>query len=317
MNRSINIEANKIRNNTMYRGCVHKDDECDGKTSKAHSIQENRVLKNLSSNSEVMCINFSKIGLNRHLRLDRVGIGQASTFTGFCNHHDHIFIPIEEQDFDPNNKEQLYLFAYRAFALGYYERQSTYGFKKEHLDIMQEKGYDTKDFEKEVSYYKVHLEFLESLRIGMNKNLDNRRFDRICTNVIVWPQNYGLAATSMFFIYKDKEERVVNSSSERLFPFFFSVIPQNDKTFVLMSCLTKDKARYEFIKEQIVQAEIAEQKMLVSNLLAMYVENFFISPDRWKDIPVDTQNMFMETMESFLGKEKPKIGFFRDLNLFI
>lgn len=308
---------NAIRNKTMFRGCLHPDAQCNGITSKAHSIQYHRHLDKLSIDGEVLCIDFGKLDLNNNIILNRVGKKKASIFTGFCNHHDStIFRPIEDSDYEVNNKEHNFLFAYRAFALSYFERQSSYNFRKEYLEIIREKGQNVKNFEVEVAYYKKHLELIESIRISMNNNLDNKRFDRVHTQTLIWPHNSKIAATSMFFINKDKEGNVINKSSY-ISPFFFTIFPQNDETYVLMSCLSKDKTRYQFIKNQIVDAEISEQKMLVSNILAMNVENFFIAPDRWFSIPINMRDLFINVFKSTVGKEKPPIGYYKNLNLFI
>ncbi|MMZ49032.1 hypothetical protein D1872_107180 [compost metagenome] len=120
----------------------------------------------------------------------------------------------------------------------------------------------------------------------------------------------------MFFINKDTEGRVINDPSSYMSPFFFTVIPQDDKTIVLMSYLAKDKQRYEFLYKQIVKAELNDQKMLISNILAMNVENFFISPDKWDTLPLKTKNLFLKVLESTMGGEKPRLGYFKDLNIF-
>jgi len=120
----------------------------------------------------------------------------------------------------------------------------------------------------------------------------------------------------MFFINKDKEGRVINNPLVYMAPFFLTIIPQYDKTYVLMSYLSKDRHRYKFIKDQIVDSEVAEQKMLISNILAMNVENFFISPDRWNSLSHDTRDLYIRVLKSTAGKEKPRIGYY-NLNIFI
>jgi hypothetical protein len=46
-----------------------------------------------------------------------MGRAKATTFTGFCTHHDKIvFQPIEDVDYIPDNQQQSALFAFRAMA---------------------------------------------------------------------------------------------------------------------------------------------------------------------------------------------------------
>lgn len=318
MNIQINKEMNKLRNSTLYKGCIHRDEECNGLTSKAHSIQHRKILDEISVDGEVVCIDFGKMGLSKDFKL--VGTNKASIFTGFCNYHDgKIFSPIENYKYELNNKEQNFLFAYRAFALGYYERYSAYEFRKAYYNSRQYYENFNRDMEyKTIRGYEIHFGLIEKIRTSMNTNLDNKRFDRIYTEVLVWPQNFGLAATSMFFIEKDNEGRVVNSSSPFMCPFFFTIFPQDDVTFVLMSCLSKDKGKYEFIKRQIVEADMLEQKILISNIIAMNIENFFISPERWNTLPKSTKDLFYKIhYQSLAGREKPRLGYYKEFNLFV
>ncbi|MGO4376375.1 hypothetical protein AB4Z21_37610, partial [Paenibacillus sp. MCAF20] len=100
-------------------------------------------------------------------------------------------------------------------------------------------------------------------------------------------------------------------------PIFFTIIPQNGETHVLMSYLSKDKNRYDFIKEQILQVTEERQKSLISNIIATYVENFFISPTYWGSVPKETQNRFVDIFEQTMGNKPPTIGYFKDFNLFV
>ncbi|MGO4375707.1 hypothetical protein AB4Z21_34145, partial [Paenibacillus sp. MCAF20] len=204
--------VNKIRNKTLYKECVHEDANCDGNIIRAHSIQNNKFLNRLSRNGNVLCIDFSKALLSDRLVLREVGRDKASTFTGFCKHHDNsIFKPIEEYDYIVGDIQQEYLFAYRAFALSYYERNSSYNLKIAKLDELKEKKLDTKDFQEECNKYYLHLLNLNKLRASMNINLDRESYQKIKTDVITWPYEYGIAATSMFYILFDNHGNTVNN----------------------------------------------------------------------------------------------------------
>ncbi|MCP3793066.1 hypothetical protein [Paenibacillus sp. CH40] len=110
---------------------------------------------------------------------------------------------------------------------------------------------------------------------------------------------------------------MINNPLYYISPFFFTIIPMEDSTVVLMSYLTKDRNRYKFLKDQIVNTELDQQKILISNILAMNVENFFISPERWSKTPVEIQKLYTNIFENTMGREKPRIGFFKNLNIFV
>lgn len=310
-------KLNKIRNETLFSRCIHQDEFCDKLMSKAHSIQNNRILNKLSRSGKVMAVDFSKIPLDNSFKLREVGRGKASTFTGFCNYHDsRIFKPIENFDYNPNNEEQNFLYAYRAFALGYYERYSAYELIK--AILYEDPSKVKSELGQRFVLYNDHLIDIDKIKIIMNTNLDNARFDRITTDVLIWPNEFGIASTSMFFISNDNEGRTVNKLGSYISPFFFTIFPQMGFTYVLMGYFTKDKWMYEFIKKQIVSLTVEEQKITISNLIATYIENVFISPELWNKIPKQTKEKYYYICNKSMGREKPfKLTAYKDFNLFV
>ncbi|WP_339310197.1 hypothetical protein [Paenibacillus sp. FSL M7-0896] len=315
---SKNIKFNKMRNNNIYSGCIHKNEFCDKEISRAHSIQNNGILSKISRHGKVMALDFSKIYLNNgEFTLNEVGRNKASTFTGFCNKHDsEIFRPIDSNKYEEGNFEHNFLFAYRAFALSYYERYSSYQLMGAKLE--ENSNLYQSELGERYTLYGSHLDDIEKIRLVMNNNLDNKRFDRITTNVLVWPDEYGIASTSMFFIVKDNLGRTINKMSTHYSPFFFTLFPQSGKTYVLLSYYTKSKFKYHFVKEEIMNMPIEEQKVAISNLIAIYIENIFISPEYWDNIPEDIKMKYYDIFNKTMGGNKPaKLIAFKDFNLFV
>ncbi|WP_334071362.1 MULTISPECIES: hypothetical protein [Paenibacillus] len=309
----------KIRNQSIFSGCILQDDTCNG-VSHAHSLQENGILNRLARNSMVLTIDFSKsIADKGKVRLHEVAISKASTFTGFCNNHDSkVFKPIEANEYTRGNLHQNYLFAYRAFALGYYERYSSYQMYRFRLqEAIEQKLNSINKLESRVKDYEEHLKLIERLKNTLNSNLRNGRFDRITTDLLIWPSEYGIASTSMFFLGRDNIGNIINSPDSYMTPIFFTIFPQQGFTFVLLSYLTKDKNRYTFINSQIVNVPIEQQKIIVSNLIATYIENIHISPDYWDSLPDSIKSKYYEIFNSSLGNRKPpRLAYYSDFNLF-
>jgi len=63
MNILLNKEMNKVRNATIFKGCLHVDENCNEVSFKAHSKQINRYISNIAKDGNVVCIDFSKSGL--------------------------------------------------------------------------------------------------------------------------------------------------------------------------------------------------------------------------------------------------------------
>ena len=77
---------------------------CQNNIIAAHSISNKRILSRIAKDGVVEYLN-SKTGRNK-----------ATTFRGFCDYHDKIFSPIDNEDYQPKNEKQEFLFAMRALS---------------------------------------------------------------------------------------------------------------------------------------------------------------------------------------------------------
>ena len=97
--------------------CMHPnaDDNCAGKIVASHTIQENPFLRRISEDGHVSTFRLTPQALmSRGLSPVKVGTNTASTFPGFCRHHDcDAFTEIEIEDIKPTLR-QSYLLSFRA-----------------------------------------------------------------------------------------------------------------------------------------------------------------------------------------------------------
>ena len=102
--------------------CLHPDagpTTCSSQVIAAHSIQRNGGLNHIARDGHVsnLLMHKSKLDLKPH-ELNkgpyRVGVREASTFKGFCSHHDNeLFTLIDDKPFE-GNIEQIMLLGYRS-----------------------------------------------------------------------------------------------------------------------------------------------------------------------------------------------------------
>ncbi|MHA1543613.1 MAG: hypothetical protein ACTSU8_00575 [Alphaproteobacteria bacterium] len=99
-----------------YLRCLEPELECPNKPIRAHSIQNSKVLDLLVEKGHVVKPALTQKGNSPpRMKWEKIGRHKASTFTGMCESHDcSIFSEIDQKPFDPDNEEQLFLFAYRA-----------------------------------------------------------------------------------------------------------------------------------------------------------------------------------------------------------
>lgn len=114
--------AAKVRSLASKSECfapVSLHDECSKGTINAHTVSRSGSLGSIQRDGHVYSYNFDMQALRKqegHLRPEATGWKQASTFPGFCGHHDkRLFEPLEDAPFI-GSREQCFLIAYRSLA---------------------------------------------------------------------------------------------------------------------------------------------------------------------------------------------------------
>jgi hypothetical protein len=108
--------------------CLHFSDGglCNEIIS-AHSIQKKGQLSLIAEDGHVYRLNADLSSLKKTMGvpfLKKVGVNQASTFDGFCKHHDNsLFKPIDNFSLEPV-KEQIALYAYRCICREYFVKEN-------------------------------------------------------------------------------------------------------------------------------------------------------------------------------------------------
>lgn len=103
--------------------------ECDKKIINAHTISKSGSLKEIAdTTNHVLGLKIDLANLFKHkgkLVPERMGINQASTFTGFCAKHDkELFSCIEDQEFC-GSERQLHALMYRSVAKELYAKEGS------------------------------------------------------------------------------------------------------------------------------------------------------------------------------------------------
>jgi len=101
--------------------------ECSRKIVRAHTVPKSSSLKKIAKNGHLyhlqpdLDLTIKNQGI---MEPTNIGVNRASTFTGFCGHHDkQIFSPLEDKNFT-NSLEQCFLLFYRAICFSYYQKRA-------------------------------------------------------------------------------------------------------------------------------------------------------------------------------------------------
>ncbi|SSY69950.1 Uncharacterised protein [Priestia megaterium] len=330
-----NKGVNKLRREETEKYCFYGVDCTEPRISSAHSIQNNTILKHISLDGYVLSVKHKVVEDKLQFEFEEIGKNKASTFFGFCNSHDtNIFLPIEQKDYKVGDKEQEFLFAYRALAVGHFG-------KKVHLNMIGliSKSLNDKNYEPIFNYFpqfsnfsdeyqdKMNMAYqlnlnacnnLEGLRTAFNINLQKKKYHHLITKTIVFDSEFHIAASSYIYMPHDVYGNIVNnlSSAKNNKPLFLTVFPQSGKTYIIMSYLRKDAGYFQFIEKQIVEQTEDVQKKILSNVIAKYVSNFYLSPSRWYALNAEKQNRVIQQLNKVLGY-KGSSFLDNDIDLFI
>lgn len=115
---------------TRSSRCSVPDDmkhECQSRIVKAHTLSKGNSLKEIAHNGHVLGFKHGLGNLeknNGHISLERIGINQASTFTGFCSYHDKKLFSCVEDELFQENKIQCTMLAYRPLMREFYVKEA-------------------------------------------------------------------------------------------------------------------------------------------------------------------------------------------------
>lgn len=291
---------------------------CKQPPIQSHSISKERVLNTISEKGQVLMLDKFSLLANE---LVEVGVGQASTVKCFCSEHDQkIFAPIDNKDYTAGDKEQEFLFAFRAAA-----REL----------LVKEAAVQVCNHWKKLDYYgndAAVTAILDEINVGQLLSVKDQnetraiftdtyqkhKFNAVCTMCIVFDGWYPVAASSSFCIERDLDGSLVNDVlvsgyNTRVKPCFLTIFPQKDKTYCLISYFNRDRKTYSFLNN-IGDKSDQEKGVIVSNLLVGYAENLTIRPSFWQAF--DNKEAFFAVRATSL---MPHTSLIEDdsLNLFI
>ncbi|WP_432361437.1 YecA family protein [Sporosarcina sp. UB5] len=277
----------RITRERLVKQCIHlKKEECSSKIIKAHSLQNNRILSNLAVDGYVSVLERDETGM--FMSLQRKGRKVATTFSGFCSHHDKtIFQPIEDRPFI-KSEEQLFLLAYRAFALGYHKKleqikmnQSTFREKPSSINDERFRFYSKGLIQSRIE--------LESINEKLNEALESHEYGLVKHYIWEINEEIEFAISTVFEPEETLNGIQINDFMDLNRPLkslYVSILPMDGKSYFIFSYLKENEETYKVYFEQFNELNNTNKKKFINNMLAFHTEHVTMSPrllDRWTD----------------------------------
>ena len=316
-----------IKKQYYVNECFHEDTNCS-QIIRAHSIQNNRILKKISDNGDVLYPRIKIGDSGTIVLLEREGRKKATTFTGFCKYHDNfLFTPIEHGDYKKGDKEQEFLFAYRAFAKEYHAEKVSINSFNSILEESIESIELTQQYRQFFQHLKNNREKVLSglvpIKKSFNDAIKEKNFDIIHTRSFEFFEEYHLAASSVLTIENDLQGGIINDFTKineniKYYRFLYlTVFPQEGKTYILLSFLKKDKKAFSSLMNQIQKSSLQRKKVIISNILAINAENLAVSPKKWCQMSESQKLQFIDLFEETSFQEGDSMTRLKNVNLFI
>lgn len=260
-------------------------------TAKNHLISKRGYLERIAFGENVLVFDFENRDYKKNARkLTKRTIANANKFRVFCSKHDnYLFGEIENgNNFDENNKKQIFQFSFRAFVFSYSE-----GLLKNNREF--DKIVD--DFSNKVA--NAHLQ-MNKKRFKNYKNLIDQedwsgveteiiRLNRKCEFITCWSgtPNMGL-----------------------LFPIAFTncnisinIFPENNETIILLSYLKDDFSfgSRNFCRRLKNLSKSNEKKFIayIEKFVVAFDHNIALNPMFWSTCSESDQKTFYEIAHMF------------------
>lgn len=272
-----------LKKDSQIKQCLYPDKtSCSEKIIKAHSIQNNKILKKISSNGKVYMPRPKTD--NPFAMITEYGRKEASVFTGFCGHHDKtLFQPIEDRDFI-GSKEQIFLYTYRAFAVEYHNKQEV---NKMGQLIYKNKPSLLKTLtadENPYSGFNLALQDFEPVKKCFDSALLNKDYNILTSIVWEFDKEIKFAGTGFQAPTKDLNGNTLQDLGDKdnlVKHMFISIFPENGKSYCIISWLKDNDALFLNYRNQLNTLNIEQRKVYINNLLPRKSENIAVNPEAW------------------------------------
>lgn len=326
----------------IAQSCFHYDQHTCDKIIAAHSLQKKGPLLKIADllNNQHQVIHFKR-ELGKKWQADLIAIKDASTFRGFCHHHDDIFSSIEQEPYTGSNY-QNFLHSYRSFAYSYHMKLEKYayaysiingasnldnllsssfemmkvlGLGKEH--IPDAPAQETKLTSKQEELLKV--ERFEDYKTLLNEALRQGKYDDL--EYFTYELNYicPIVCASWVKLHFEIPGAFIidyNGQTYNGYPLMFTIFHTDQNTSQILLARFKSDTISEQIFNRLRKFTTEELEMKFTSLIFEQIENFYLAPAFWNYLPQSEK----DKIENDINEEKQsfpyKSTFKASINIF-
>lgn len=329
-----NLKLHKTSRNCSYSGCKKKSIKF------SHSIPNSSVLQNIATNNHLLKPEVDMANKKLMMKMEYIGINEASTFPGFCSEHENKFQEFEiDGKIDSEKKALLQTYrsvcrerVYREIEIEIIEKQ-----KKAYLEKLTEeaRAYVEKELSLNGCHSKIskmeinntedntiifYTEIVKSLR---NEIIPLERIEKslfsylFCSNEDFFPKvvlTIDIQIPVSLCGYATMQYQINENNDDRTAYIFLNVLPGKETTTIICVANQDDKGIFDAYTNYAFSDPMNILDMIES-FMVNGSDHWFISPDYWYNIPENKQNKILfdilNTENSFL--EPYRLSIFDDI----
>lgn len=292
--------------------CLHVDarlNACADQPIRAHTVQRRGGISAIAEDGHVVSPKrgFEQLFKNKgEIVPDRIGVANASTFMGFCALHDNrLFAPIEQANFDLNEKA-AFLLAYRAISYEFLTKQQAL----EGISV-QRKIDMGKDFETQASIQQFLHIYKEGLMRGMQ---DLSYWKRMYDDGLASGSHSGIKHYAVKFretlpfvccgsfmpevSFDGQQLQILSRATTDLDHVSLNISSMNGQTFVVFAWLERASGAAEHFVRSFSALPDASKANMCLHLACEHLENTYFRPSWWNSIDSESRQNLTERMRS-------------------
>ncbi len=297
----------EIRRMNQAECCSHPQASpttCKGGIVRAHTLQLAGVLSTIAVNRHVYGMDTrSQPEPDGTPRYGLIGVRQASTFTGFCSHHDaELFRPLETRPFG-TSKEQLFLLAYRALSKEVYAKR----FAVRSVPILR-KGDKGKDVQFQVGLQKYLYVHEQVLRLAL-RDLESSwkdyqgaflsgDYDRFSAYLIFTDKVPDFAASGAMHPEFDFQGSAIQNlaTPDRLDLITYTVLPLHTSGLIAFVWDSGSAPSCQKLAVSLDNIRAVDVPDALVRFTYEHFENCFANPHWWESLTDEQRNSLLRRM---------------------
>ncbi|MFJ5320548.1 SEC-C metal-binding domain-containing protein [Pectobacterium parvum] len=270
--------------------------ECQTRIVKAHTLSKGNSLKSIAHEGHVLGLKYGLSSLERNngrLILERIGINQASTFTGFCSYHDkELFSCVEDEPFK-ETKKQCTMLAYRPLMREVYVKEANYKVMKESRDF--DKGLS---FPEQLAWVKIandnikgaelNIADLDYIKVKIEKSIEDQSFGALNHFILHLEHVPNIMACGIHGpitdIFGNEIQEITSSENKRPAYMVVNLLALEDNGYMIFSWLPEDGEIIIKFIESIKKCSFDTLGDKLTNYIFTFFENIFASEVWWETL---------------------------------